>query len=291
MELSVIIPCFNAVEVIGEQLDAFAAERWDGEWELIVADNGSTDASLDLIQSYAGRIPNLKVIVASDRRGQAHAKNEAVAVARGCSIAFSDADDVIGPGWVKAMGEALRRHQFVACRIDLEKLNEPWIRHARGAPQRDGIVPYRYPKYLPHAGGGTLGIRRQLLLNVGGFDESLPRLEDCDFCWRVELHGVELNFVPDAVLHVRCRSTLAKMWKQAMVWGEYNVLIYKRYLPFGMPRLTLREMTDGWASLFQYAWRHRYSLREKGPLAGLLWHLGWRVGRVRGSVKHRVFAL
>jgi GT2 family glycosyltransferase len=291
MELSVVIPCFNGAKVIGEQLEAFAAERWDGEWELIVADNGSTDGSVKLIESYRDRIPNLRVIDASGRRGQAYAKNLAVAAAHGRSIGFSDADDVIGTGWVKAMGEALREHRFVACRIDLEKLNEAWTRSMRGKPQSSGIPQYHYPKYLPHAGGGTLGIRRQLLLDVGGFDENLPRLDDTDFCWRVELRGVTLHFVPDAVLHVRCRNTLKGMWKQALIWGEYNVLIYKRYRPLGMPKLTCREMLDNWATLFRYTWRHRRNLYEKPAAAGFLWHLGWRLGRVRGSIKHQVLSL
>jgi GT2 family glycosyltransferase len=290
MELSVVIPCFNAASLLAPQLDAFAAERWDGEWELIVADNGSTDGSVELIQSYADRIPNLRVVDASAQRGQAYARNLAVAAARGRSIGFSDADDVIGPGWVKAMGEALREHEFVACRIDLEKLNEPWIRYARGAPQRDGIVPYRYPKYLPHAGGGTLGIRRQLLLDIGGFNNKLNPLEDTDLCWRLQLQGVPLHFVPGAVLHVRCRNTMRDMWKQAVRWGEYNVLIYKVYLPFGMPKLTWREMAQGWAHVAKFAWKHGRNLREKGPCAGFLWHLGWRVGRVRGSLKYRVIS-
>jgi GT2 family glycosyltransferase len=212
MELSVIIPCLNARNVIGPQLDAFAAERWDGEWELIVADNGSTDSSVEFIQSYSDRIPNLKIVDASDHKGQAHARNMGVAEARGRSLAFSDADDLIGPGWVKAMGEALREHDFVACSIDLEMLNESWVRYARGAPQRNGVAQYRYPKYLPHAGGGTLGIRRQLLLDVGGFDETYSLLEDTDLCWRIELRGFQLNFVPDAVLHVRCKNTMHDTW-------------------------------------------------------------------------------
>jgi glycosyltransferase involved in cell wall biosynthesis len=288
MELSVVIPCFNAASVLAPQLDAFAAERWDGEWELIVADNGSTDGSAELIQSYADRIPNLRVVDASARRGQPFALNTGVQHARGTSVALSDADDVIAPGWVKGMGQALRDYEFVACRIDTERLNEPWTRYSRGSPQRDGVMQYNYPKYLPHAGGGTIGFRRQLLLDLGGFDESLPCLHDTDLCWKLQLRGIQLHFVPDAVLQLRVRPTLGGIWKQAMSWGEYNVLIYKRYLPRGMPRLTWRDMAQGWANVVKFAWKHGRQLREKGPCAAFLWQLGWRVGRIRGSLKYRV---
>jgi GT2 family glycosyltransferase len=290
MELSVVIPCFNGEQVIRPQLEAFAEERWDGEWELIVADNGSTDASVELIKRYQSRIPNLRVVDASARRGQPFCLNTGVQEARGRSVALSDADDVIGPGWVKAMGEALRKYEFVCCRVDTEKLNEPWTRYSRGSPQKDGAMPYRYPKFLPHAGGGTLGFRRHWLQDLGGFDESLPCLHDTDFCWKLQLRGIELHFVPDAVLHLRNRDTVQGIWNQSLSWGEYNVLIYKRYLPLGMPKLTCREMAQGWASVAKFAWKHGRSLREKGPLAGFLWQLGWRVGRIRGSVKHWVLS-
>ncbi|HET9225168.1 MAG TPA: glycosyltransferase, partial [Thermoanaerobaculia bacterium] len=44
-KLSVVIPCLNAEATLGDQLEALAGQGWSGEWEVIVADNGSTDGS------------------------------------------------------------------------------------------------------------------------------------------------------------------------------------------------------------------------------------------------------
>lgn len=108
VKLSVIIPCLNAERTIGEQLAALAAQRWSERWEVIVADNGSTDGTLEVVRRFAGRLPELRVVDASQRRGSGYARNRGAAVARGEWLAFCDADDVVAPGWVAAMGRRWR---------------------------------------------------------------------------------------------------------------------------------------------------------------------------------------
>src|SRR5689334_1914994 len=80
-KLSVVIPCLNAAATLGVQLEALIGQSWPGGWEVIVADNGSTDGSREIVESYRGRLPDLKLVDASDRRGQAHARNLGAAAA------------------------------------------------------------------------------------------------------------------------------------------------------------------------------------------------------------------
>jgi glycosyltransferase involved in cell wall biosynthesis len=54
LRLSVVIPCLNAAATIGVQLEALAGQSWEGEWEVVVADNGSTDGSQAIVESYRG---------------------------------------------------------------------------------------------------------------------------------------------------------------------------------------------------------------------------------------------
>jgi glycosyltransferase involved in cell wall biosynthesis len=285
VKLSVIIPCLNAAKTLGKQLEALAAQDWEEPWEIIVADNGSVDGSVVVARQYMSRMPHLRAVDASDRRGPGHAANVGAAAARGEALAFCDADDEVAPGWLRAMGEALSKHDFVACRIDLEKLNPRWLR--RRSPQERGVQQYSYPPYLPHAGGGTLGVKRRVHEAVGGFDESLPYLQDTDYCWRIQLAGTELRFVPDAVVHVRLRHTLPGIFRQALNWAEYNVVLYKRYQAHGMPRLRLREGLAAWRHLA----RSLLHLRTRADWARWTWELGWRMGRVRGSIRHHILAI
>lgn len=290
MKLSVIIPCYNAGGTIGGTLEALALQDWPEPWEVIVANNRSTDASMNIVRQYQDRIPNLRIVEASARQGQPFALNTGAQAALSESVAFTDADDEVAPGWVAAMGGALQQHDFVACRIDDEKLNTPNQRRVRTNRQRDGIMSYRYPPYLSHAGGGTLGVKKRLFEMVGGFDEALPYLHDTDFCWKLQRAGVQLHFVPDAVLHIRYRGTLRSLYRQARNYGEYNVMLYKRYRPLGMPRLTVKQGIRGWIIVGQHAIRALRS-RDEETVGHLIWNFAWRLGRVQGSIKHRVWAL
>jgi len=287
VKLSVIIPCLNAERTIGEQLAALAGQRWPERWEVIVADNGSTDGTLAVVRSFADRLPGLRVVDASQRRGSGYARNRGAAAARGEWLAFCDADDVVAPGWVAAMGAALARHEFVASRFRDDLVNDPQRAFAQRLPQQDGLQQYKYPRYLPHAGGSGLGIRAALHRAVGGFDESFLRLQDTDYCWRVQLHGAALHFAPEAVVHCRMRSSALKALRQAYLWGEYNVRLYAKYRAHGMPRLTLQDGARQWLRLLRQArW-----LTERGWRERWLWRLSWRLGRISGSIKYRVLGL
>ena len=287
LRLSVVIPCLNAEATLGEQLEALAAQEWPGWWEIIVADNGSSDGSRALVERFALDVPRLRWVDAGDRRGQAHARNVGAAAAQGEALLFCDADDVVAPGWVAALGGALKAHEFVASRYEIERLNAPFIAASRGNPQAEGLNPYTYPPFLPHAGGGGLGVRRALHLQIGGFDETLLVLEDTDYCWRIQLAGTPLVFVGEAVVHIRYRQSLDGIFRQTLAYGEQNVAIYRAYRDRGMPRLGWTAGLVRWAKLLLTS----PLLLLPGRRGGWVHQLAWRLGRLRGCLKYRVAAL
>jgi glycosyltransferase involved in cell wall biosynthesis len=285
--VSVVIPCLDAAATLPAQLGALAEQRYDGEWEVVVADNGSRDGSREAAVAFVDRLPALRVVDAGDRRGQAHARNVGAAAARGDVLLFVDADDEVAPGWLAAMAAALAEHAFVACRYDNAALNPAWVRETHLNPQRDGLTRYDYPDYLPHAGGGGLGVRREVHEQVGGFDESLPALEDTDYCWRIQRAGHPLAWAGDAVVRIRHRLELRGMFRQGWRTGRWNVAIYRRYRPLGMPRLGLWPGVLRWAGL---AARTPLLLLTRAGRARWAWQLGWRLGRLHGCVAERVAA-
>lgn len=286
IRLSVVIPCLNAADTIAYQLEALAHQHWSERWEIIVSDNGSIDRSLSIVEQYRKKLPNLCLVDSSDKKGAAHARNVGVQAAAGQVVAFCDADDVVACDWVPAIGNALAGCEFVASRFDIERLNTPRLQKSHRHPQEHGLIPYDYPPFLPHAGGCGLGIKRSTHDSVGGFDESMLVLEDTDYCWRIQLAGTPLHFVPDAIVHIRYRETSGSMYRQARTFAEYNVLLYKKYRPLGMPELQWQAGLQAWLHLLRRLPRLRYP----GSRAHWLWDFGWRVGRLRGCIKHRVWA-
>jgi GT2 family glycosyltransferase len=289
MKLSVIIPCFNAAQTIGAQLEALANQCCAEPWEVIVADNGSTDNSMVVVKQFRDRLPNLHIVDASCQQGQAYARNMGAWAGAGEYLAFCDADDEVGVGWVTAMVEALAEADFVASRFEATKLNQAWALEARQLPQQHGLQEYKYPLYLPHASASGLGIKRSLHEAMGGFDESLRILEDTDYCWRLQLAGVKLHFAPNAIIHYRLRHNLSGIYSQACAYAEYNVLLYKKYQALGMPQLSfsLRANLKGWLRLLQSL----PQIRCMEKRARWVWIFGWRMGRLQGCIKHRILAL
>ena len=284
MKLSVIIPCLNAAETIGAQLDALRRQVWTEAWEVIVADNGSSDATIDVVKRNQRRLPNLQIVDASDRAGSGHARNVGARFAAGDLLAFCDADDEVGEGWLAAIGTALADRDFVASRMDIAKLNPSWITTNLRSPQSTGLQKVAYPPYLSHAGGSGLGIKREIHQRAGGFDESLPRLEDTDYCFRVQRLGVELHFVAEAVVHVRYSAKPVSFFHQARLWAEYNALMYKRY--GGGVRLA-----HPWVAYTQ-TWRDLiccvpHALHRETRSAWMK-TLGTQIGLLQGVIRFRV---
>jgi len=288
VKVSVVIPCYNGAATLGVQLDAVCDQPWPEGFEVIVVDNRSTDESAALVTKYQQRFPFVSLVTANDGKGCGYARNCGVRRSTGDAILFCDADDEVAPGWVAAMGEALRQHDFVASRVDLEKLNDVRMIANQGHPQTQGLQRIPYPPYLPHAGGGTVGIKRRLHESVGGFDERFIFVQDTHYCLRIQLAGHRLHFVPAAVIHLRMRDQGRALFRQARGWGQYSVRLYRESRRLGTERLP-----HPWR-LGLAAWRDLLfglpSLRSRQFRKRWLFQLGYRTGRFIGSVRYWTLA-
>jgi glycosyltransferase involved in cell wall biosynthesis len=286
-KLTVVIPALNAAGEIAGQLDALAAQDWNEPWEVLVADGGSTDGTQAVVERYRDRLPGLRIVDASGRRGQAHGLNAGVAAARAEAVAFCDADDEVAPGWVAAMGEALARHELVACQSDATKLNESWIEETRDSQAAGELSRTSFPPYAPFAGSGGLGVRRAVHQRLGGFDEGMPAIFDVEFCLRAHAAGVELVLVPEALLHYRYRSGWLTVFRQARLYAEQMALVQQRHEDrAARPRGRRPWLLRGWKPVLACV----ASLHRRGSRARLAWLLGWQLGRYLGSVRYRVLA-
>jgi len=214
--VSVVIPAWNAGMTLGAQLAALRAQVDAPAFEVIVADNGSTDGTASVVAEFQRTWPAVRLVDASRRRGASAARNVGAAHARSGRLLFCDADDVAAAEWVRRMASALAEHEFVAGRVEHALLNpgNDWDVGWAEPTYRESFLPW-----LPAAGSGNLGIRVDLFRELGGFDETRPSGEDCDLCWRAQLAGHRLAPVPDAVVHVRKRSGLRATITQAYAKG------------------------------------------------------------------------
>jgi glycosyltransferase involved in cell wall biosynthesis len=283
IELSVVVPCRNAADRLPELLGVLAGERPGVPWELVVVDNGSSDGTLAVAEGWSDALP-VRVVDAGDRRGAWYARNVGAAAARGDHLLFLDSDDLVVPGYLATMRAALDDADLVAARLDSRPLNEGWAASSRPEEVIDGLTDHF--GYLPYAAACTLGVRRAVFEEVGGFAEMLFG-EDVDFCWRAQLSGRSIRTVPGAEVHYRYRGTLWGMFRQAQGYGRGQPLLFRRYRALGMPGRSWRQTARDWRGiLVQLAYA-----RSRRELAAALFLLGVYAGRVEGSLRHRALYL
>ena len=214
--VSVVVPAYNAAATLGEQLEALAAQRYDGDWEVVVVDNGSTDGTADLACRYAGRFPAFSVVDGGPRRGHSVPRNAGAQAARGELLAYCDADDIVAPGWLAAMAEAASHYDLVGGWLDVRPLNDETTRSWHQPWPRDRLRSW----LLPYAVSANLAIWADVLSDLGGWSSEYEAGgEDTELSWRAQLAGYRLGFARDAVVHYRYRSGIWQTARQAYKIG------------------------------------------------------------------------
>lgn len=283
IDVSVVIPSLNVAGLLPRQLAALSRQTFTGNWEVVVADNGSTDSTQATALEANDRPSNLRIVDASGRRGITHARNAGASRALGDLLLFCDADDVVDPAWVEEMTKALERSDLVGGRLEYNELNSPSVRHWRPA-----IAERELPlalNFLPFAVGANFGIRRNVWTSVGGCDEQFHTcFDDVDLSWRVQLAGHTLEFAKSAVIHYQLRTRLRDLARQQFMYGATEARAYKKFRGVGVQRPTLWPTLRLWGWLAT-KWFHLF--RSRGLKGNWIREVSYRAGRIVGGLRLR----
>jgi glycosyltransferase involved in cell wall biosynthesis len=283
--VSVIMPVYNAAATLDQQLNALKTQVFDGPWEIVAVDNHSTDDSATVIRQYQQQMPHLRLVQAEEQQSAAYTRNVGARVAKGDVFLFCDADDVVAPGWLAALAQALEQHDFVASTMEVEALNKDkaWRSNYGNWATRKNL------SFLPFAAGALMALSREAFERVGGFNEKTRIGEDIEISWRLQLQGYSLHPVPDAVIHYRYRETLQATWKQNVCYGEAHAYLYKQFASCGMPGSSVRTIYYSYRGLLtglpHVLWGDENQKAEVLRVAALCY------GRLRGSLRYRTLYL
>lgn len=182
--ISVVIPLYNREATIQRAIDSVLNQTYSNI-EVLVVDDGSTDHSVKMLEKYQND-KRVKIICQDTNRGANAARNKGICEAKGEYIAFQDSDDEWLPNKLEKQIKVMKEQKFYICFCSFK----------RHYPQTTQVVP----NCLEHLtcemikerlkngniiGTPTLVVHRDVIKNIGVFDEEMPRLQDYEFVLRI----------------------------------------------------------------------------------------------------------
>lgn len=226
--ISVVIPTHNRCHTLARALDSVVEQSVQPD-EIIVIDDGSTDATGELLKT---QYPNVKTYRQSNH-GVSHARNRGIESSNSEWIALLDSDDAWYPGKLEAQLRELERDPDVRlCHSD-----EHWIRNGKRVNQRErhakrGGRIFQHCLPLCAISPSASMIHRNVFTDIGFFDEALPACEDYDFWLR--LTARESVAYCDAPLVIKHGGHQDQLSRKFMAMDRFRLVALDKILSSGV---------------------------------------------------------
>jgi GT2 family glycosyltransferase/SAM-dependent methyltransferase/glycosyltransferase involved in cell wall biosynthesis len=210
-DVSIIIPLYNKVEYTQQCLESLAQNTPSGQYEVVLVDNASTDATPEFLKCLEG---DVKIIRNEKNEGFVRACNIGAHASTGKYLLFLNNDTMVMPGWLEAMlrlAEGDARIGAIGAKLVYPdgKLQEAgailfndgsgWNFGRGDDPAREN---YNQPAEVDYCSGACLLVRRELFEQLNGFDMRYAPAyyEDTDLCFGIRQLGYKVMYCPDAVI-------------------------------------------------------------------------------------------
>jgi GT2 family glycosyltransferase len=277
--LSIVIPTYQRRDSLLRTLESLRTQTLPGgEYEVIVAVDGSTDGTAEAVRRFAA--PYALSVLEGPNRGRAGACNTGIRAAMGAIVVLLDDDMEASSGFLAAHARAhegpIEQAVVGAAPVVVSPDSPPFVQYmAKGFRARlERLEQPGYRLRFRDAYTGNFSTRRDVLLKVSGFDEAFRVYghEDYELALRLQGAGVQLAYSADALAHQHYEKTFAAFARDGIARGRTAVLFAEKH-PEIVDRIKLSEYHHG-------PWRWR-------ALRGLL----LRLSRVTDRVPAWVIAL
>ncbi len=279
-KIAVIILNWNGEKLLQEFLPKVIANTDSELAQIIVADNGSTDESLAILEK---DFPEIELLKFKKNYGFAEGYNRALAATGYFYTILLNSDVAPAKGWVKPLLDYMEQHpRTAACQPKiLSYLNPTKFEYAgacggfidkHGYPYCRGRIfdvceedhgQYDAPAEIFWASGAALMVRTAAYQEAGGLDPTFfAHMEEIDLCWRLQLLGYKIASVPQSsVYHLGGGSLPAENPKKTFLNFRNNLLMMHKNLPATCrnSKLFVRRLLDtmAWAMyIFKGQWAH-----------------------------------
>jgi len=228
LKASVVIPALNAGETIGDMLTALSSQAGipRRSWEIIVVDNGSTDATCEIV----GRFECVMLLV-EPRRGPSAARDTGLRHAKGEIVCHVDADAMPTRRWLSSLLAPFADPSVILAGGKSLSLPPKTAaqRYMAGSARIDAVEYISRPIF-PFVPSRNMAVRREAALAIDGWAVECITGEDVDFCHRLlKAYPSEIAYQPEAILFHHDRETASGLARQAWSYGEGMAHLYARY--------------------------------------------------------------
>jgi len=209
---SVIIPVYNDPEGLQTTVESLLDQTVD-DYEVIIADNGSTDKTRTLAVEYAREYDSVTHVIEDEIQSSYAARNAGIEAARGEILCFIDADMWVESTWLKQVQERMHNGEidYIGCNVEVVVEDETMF---AAYNQRNSFpVGERMArdKFAPTC---CLVVRSVVVADVGRFDERLISGGDAEFGLRVSRAGYDQTYAEDITMYHPARSSLRSILKR-----------------------------------------------------------------------------
>lgn len=266
-KLAVIILNWNGLELLRRFIPEAVRTTFSPEVDLIVADNGSTDSSIEWLRS---QFPQVRILELGQNLGFAEGYNRAIAECREYPYTILlNSDVMVSEGWWQPLISFMESNPDVgACQPKIRSFHNPeYFEYAGAAGGMLDRLAYPFcrgrlfdrlekdlgqydhaPADIAWASGAALAIRTDLYLRLGGLDPRFfAHMEEIDLCCRVHAAGFRICFVPGPpVFHVGGASLAHGNPRKTYLNFRNNLLLIHKNTPraIGRRRTILRRLVD-----------------------------------------------
>lgn len=231
--ISVVMPVYNEEVHIIETLEALYANTVQPD-EVIVADGGSTDKTVQLIRENFPQV----IIVNNPKKNAASGRNIGIEKAQGDIIAFTDGDCIVDKDWIKNISIAFSENNIdglggkVLIAPPINHIEEYWGNLAWNLIMNFGDVPYIVDKCTLDDSFVTANCayKKELLISLEGFSGWFANnAEDVDLCWRAIKSGAKLMYIPNVQIFAHNVTTKKGVAQKSFRNGYSSSKLQKVY--------------------------------------------------------------
>lgn len=221
--VSVIVPAYNAASTIGDCLHALRLQSYGQPYEIIVVDDGSTDATATLAAERGARVLRLS------RGRPAAARNAGIAIATGTLICCTDADCAPAPDWLEQLTQPFNDPQVAAAKGTYATRQRSLVARFVQLEYEDKYDLIAQSATIDFIDTYSAAYRREVLMAGGAFDERFFYLEDQELSFRLAAQGYHMVFQPSAIVYHQHADRLLAYWRKKMTIGYWKIQVVRRF--------------------------------------------------------------